>query len=52
MIRRRASAEGGVGRSGGRWGNRVGINSGWLVNRGVRFAGVRISVNDNSRITV
>jgi hypothetical protein len=48
MMRWRASADGGVGRSGGRCGNNVGINSGWEVNSGVKFAGVRMSVKENS----
>ena len=48
MIRWSASADGGTGRSGGRWGNSAGINSGWLVNSGVKFAGVRMSVSEIS----
>lgn len=48
IMRWRTSAEGGLGRSGGRCGNSAGISSGWLLNSGVRFAGVRISVKDSS----
>lgn len=47
-MRCNASAEGGTGRSGGSWGNKAGISSGWLLNSGVKLAGVRISVRDTS----
>jgi hypothetical protein len=48
MMRWRTSGEGGVGKSGGRWGKRAGIRSGWDVNSGFKFAGVRISVRASS----
>ena len=47
MIWWRVSSEGGVGRSGGKCGKSEGINSGWELNRGAMFAGVRMSVRDS-----
>lgn len=47
-MSRRTSGEGGVGRSAGRWGKRVGIRVGWEVKRGARLAGVRTSVKESS----
>jgi len=49
IIRFRTSADGGTGRSGGKWGKSEGISSGWLANKGVRFAGVRTSVKESSK---
>lgn len=43
-----ASAEGGVGKSAGRCGKSEGMSSGCDVNRGSRFAGVRISCSKKS----
>lgn len=48
MMRCIASADGGTGRSAGRWGNKEGMSSGWFWNSGVRLVGVRTSVRESS----
>ena len=47
-MRCRTWSEGGIGRSGGRWGKRAGTKFGWSLNSGKRFAGVSMSVRDKS----